>query len=435
VMEFWTDPLPVLIATAFLGTVVGLFLWPRPRMLKIWMLLVTLAILLTLIAVSRRAGPAAGMPLLYLLPLAAFVSLLAQPAQEESRISWLMTLILLGLGLGFLVSERSLGLMLLVSLLALLSLLLYRYKKLSRPQLWWGVGIYGLGIGCLVVSLVAAPPISSVALLLTYSVLLPLFPFHGGYVAALAGLPGNVSAFLALLLPTMGFHGVLTLIPDAPVGIMHTLLILAVSGALYGSAKAMVQCRVVNTLAYASLAFFSILWWYLTTTLTYTPQAAVYLSAVGLVTGGLFLTWHSVQVRYGDVDVNRIGGLARPMPQFATLLSLLVMAAMGLPPFGVFSGYMGMLLNPSIALSGFLLVIMVTWLAASWYFLSLLQRILFGRHRQDIRYEDLRHTETASLLIILLILVAIGIVPARFFEAETPTHGYGTAMESNLWKK
>ena len=411
------DPFLLLAVISSLGVLPGLLFWSMPRALKVWALLVTGVNLLILLWIAEGlTGHASETPLIFLLPLVALLTVLGQKPQKDAGAVFLMTLILLGLGLGSMAGDARLGQVLLIGLLGLLGLLIYRYRKLSGPKLWWGIGMYGFGMMCLLVSLMTALPTSNVALLLAFVVLLPLFPFHGGYVAALAGLPGTLPAFLAVLLPGLGFHGMLTLIPVMPAGILQVLVILALLGALYASLKALVQFRVVYLLVYASLAFFAILWWYLATTRIYTPQATVYFSAVALVTSGLFLAWHGVQARYGDLDLDRIGGLARPMPRFATLLSLLVMAAMGLPPFGLFSGYMEMLLNPSIALSWDLLVILLTWLMASWYFLRLMQRILFGQHRPHILYEDLRHTEVASILIVLLILVAIGIAPYGFLR-------------------
>ncbi len=431
-----TDPLWMLVGVPVVGAALGLLLWSKPGMLKVWALLVSMASLLLLMGMSGRlSGPVEGMALLYLLPVAAFLSLLGQPVHQVARVPWVMTLLLLGVGLGAIVSQDQPGVIFLPSVLGLVGLLVHRYRTSTRSQLIWGIGTYSLGMGCLFVSLVAASPISSVALLLTYAILLPLFPFHGGYVAALAGLPGNLPVFLALLLPSIGFHGLLTLLPDTPGGVVQALVILALFGALYGSLKALVQCKVIDLLAYASTAFFAILWWYLALTRGYTPQAAVYLSAVALVTAGLLLAWRAVQVRYGDVDLSAISGLARSMPRFAAGLALLVLAAMGLPPFGLFSGFIGMLLDPSLALSGTLLVILIAWLTASWYFLDLMQRILFGRPRPDIRYEDLRHTEIASLLMILMILLSIGVAPSRFFEPGMPDPAYRTAMESDPWSK
>jgi len=154
-----------------------------------------------------------------------------------------------------------------------------------------------------------------------------------------------------------------------------------------------------------------------------------YFSAVVLITAGLLLAWYYVQARYGDLAFDRIGGLARPMPRFATLLALLAMAAVGLPPFGLFSGYIGMLLHPSIEISWDLSIILLTWFAASFYLFRMMQRLLFGPHRTDILYEDLRRAETVPLLIMLLILVAIGLLPYGFIESDLIANGDRTTME------
>src|SRR5438309_10811260 len=111
------------------------------------------------------------------------------------------------------------------------------------------------------------------------------------------------------------------------------------------------------------------------------------------------------------------------------------MARLGLAPFGLFPAYMDMLLRPSIVISWDLMVILLTWLAASWYLCRLMQRLLFGPHRSDIRYEDLRPTEVAPLLIVLLILLALGITPYGFFESDALTNSYRTAREVMLWNK
>jgi NADH-quinone oxidoreductase subunit M len=218
------------------------------------------------------------------------------------------------------------------------------------------------------------------------------------------------------------------LLPGLPAELLNGVRLLALFGALYGSIKALAQVRATRVLAYGGLAFYSILWWHVAVAGSVTPQATIYISAVALVTGGLRLAWHAVQTRYGDLAPDRIGGLARPMPRFATLLALLVMAAVGLPPFGLFSGYIAMLFDPSITMSigssvG-LTIILLTWFTASWYLYTLMQRLLFGPHRQDLPYEDLRPAEVAPLVIVLLLLLALGVAPhglIELFDANTLT--------------
>ncbi len=261
------------------------------------------------------------------------------------------------------------------------------------------------------------------------ALMLPLFPLHGVYVSALTRgwkattggrRVGYLPIVLAGVLPMVGMYGLTDLLPDLPPELLRGVSVLALFGALHGSIKALVQVRVAHLMAYGSLAFYSILWWQLAVTGRVTPQAAVYAGSAALVTSGLLLAWDRVRARYGDLDLSRIGGLARLMPRLATLLALLVMAGVGLPPFGLFSGFIALLLDPLISVSfgssvG-LTIIVLAWLMASWYLFRLMQRLLLGPHRPDLRYEDLGYTEAAPLVLVLALLLVMGILPTHLVE-------------------
>lgn len=404
-------------AVSMAGAVSGFAVWSRPAALKVWALTASLA---SFVLLLMFPGAATGLSVAMLLPVAAFLSLLGQPAHEDNRAAWILTLLLLGLGLSLLAAHDGLGLILSPLLLIVLVALLYRYRALSVSHLWQGIGMYGFGVICAVVALAAPAPASKVAVLAICAMLLPLAPLHAGYVAALAGLPGNLPAFLSCLLPVIGFHGLVTVFPHLPGDLQGVLPMVGLVGAVYGALKALAQSRVRALLAYANLSFYSILWWYVATVRTVPPQAVLYLVAVGLATNGLLLSWYAIRARYGDMDLRAIRGLSHPMPRFAVLFALLILASLGLPPFGVFAGFMGLLLTPGLPLSGALVVIVLVWLSASWYFLDLLQRLLFGRHRPDLRYKDLGHAEFVSLLALVLILIAMGLAPARVFQPGAP---------------
>jgi len=422
--------LPAAVSVA--GAVSGFVVWSRPAVLKNWALAVSLG---SLAAVVVQPGAAGGPSLAALLPIAAFLSLLGQPPHGDNRAAWIMTLLLLGLGLGVMAGRDGVGMILLTLLLIVLVSLLYRYRALSVSHLWQGIGMYGFGVVCLVTALVTAPPVSASAFLAVCAMLLPLVPVHGGYVAALAGLPGNLPAFLACLLPVLGFQGLLAVFPYLPEGLATLLPMIGLVGAVYGAVKALAQPRVRALLAYANLSFFSILWWHVATTRTAPPQAVLYVGAVGLATSGLLLSWYAIRARYGDMDLRAIRGLAHPMPRFAVLFALLALAALGLPPFGVFAGFMGLLLAPGLSLSGGVFVVVLAWLGASWYMLDWMQRLLFSRHRPDLQYEDLRRTEFAALLAIVLILLAMSLVPARVFQAGVPVSLTAMAAGGLAWSK
>jgi NADH-quinone oxidoreductase subunit M len=427
----------LLAAIPIIGAILGLIVWSQPDKLRTWSVIVTGLSLLAVIGMSGHITETTeGQLFLYLLPLAAGISLLGGPVHLQNRLSWVLTPLFLGLGLGILTSQQVVSQIALVVLFGLITFLLYWHHNPFWPRSWWGIGVYGLGALCAGLAAIASPPVSALASLLACAILLPLVPFHQGYVSALTRLPGSLPPFIVLLLPAIGFHSLAAIIPMVPYVAVSTMTILALVGALYGSVKALAQSRIRMLLAYGSLSFFSILWWFVAVSRTIMPQAVVFLAAVAIVTSGLLMSWQIVRTRYGDdVDPQAISGLFRKMPQFAVLFSLLALAAMGLPPFGVFAGFIGMLLAASLISSVALLVMMVAWLAASWYILDMVQRLLFGRERSDLRYEDLRPAELASLLMVVLIVIALGVAPVSLFGIQTQPPRAGAVTESVTWNR
>ncbi len=192
--------------------------------------------------------------------------------------------------------------------------------------------------------------------------------------------------------------------------IQGALRLLALLCAIYGSLMAMTPVWTRRLVPFA-LAASSIFWWHLSYAKTMTPESWVYMGATGLILGGLFFVRKMLATRYGEDGFHHVGGLARGMPRFALVLSLLVMAAMGLPPFGLFSGLIGMLLHPTIPVSWDLALIALTWLLGGWLLLDLMQRILFGPHRRDVPYKDLSRSEGVLLAGVLLLLLVMGVAP------------------------
>jgi NADH-quinone oxidoreductase subunit M len=420
-----------------LGSLLSLAVWSKPDHLKVS------AIIWSIMSLAANVGlagqlttPPEGLLLLYLLPFAACVSLLGQPVHQNHRLSWITTLLFLGLGLGVLTSYNVVGQMFLLVLLGALIVLLYRHHTPLWPISWQGIGIYGFGALCVGLSVVTGPPLSAMASLLACAILLPLVPFHDGHLTAITRLPGSLPSFIVLLLPAAGLHGLATVIPTVPEIVAWTVSLLALAGSLYGAIKALAQSRVRLLLAYGSLSFFSMLWWFVAATRSATPRVAVFVGAVGLVTSGLLLAWQVIRTRYGDdVDPQAISGLAATMPRYAVLVSLLAVASMGLPPFGVFSGFMGLLLSSTVSFSIAVIIIVTAWLAASWYIMGMVQQWLFGEKRTDLRYTDLLPTELASLLILVLILLALGVAPSNLFGPQKTVLPTSANVESIAWNK
>lgn len=427
----------LLVGLPFSGALTGFLFWSNPARLKY------ASVVWAVVSLGAAAGlsswlviPPEGFLPLYLLPLTAVTSLLAQPTHADHRISWILTLVFLGLGLCVLTSPPAVGSLALILLFSLIAYLLYHHHSPLWPMSWWGIGTYVFGALCAALSLLAQAPLASVASLAASAALLPLVPFHNGHLASVTRLPGNLPSFMALLLPIVGLHRLASALPAAPDTIAAAVGIFALAAALYGAAKALVQTRVRLLLAYGSLSFFAMTWWFAAATRMATPRSALLVGTVGLATSGLLVAWQIVRTRYGDdVDPQAVSGLASGMPQFAVLLSVLALAAMGLPPFGVFAGFMGLLLSVPFPSSIGLVIILAAWLSASWYIMQMAQRLLFGRWRPDLRYTDVLRTEFAALAIVALALLALGLAPATIFAPDQSLAGVLTSMGYTTWNR
>ena len=417
------------------GALLSLFAWANAARLRTSAVLVSAITFGAAIGLTGRlASPPEGALLLYLLPVAACVSLLGQPLHHDHRLSWVATLLLLGLGLGVLALPTIGGPLFLMLLLGCLIALLYRYHTPLWPISWLGIGTYGFGAMCAAVSMIAGRPFSAAASLLACATLLPLVPFHEGHVTSITRLPGSLPSFIVLLLPALGLHGLVAVLPAAPGPIAWIVTLLAMAGSLYGAVKALAQSRVRLLLAYGSLSFFSMVWWFAASAGHATSQASVFIGAAGFATSGLLLAWQVIRTRYGDdVDPQAISGLAFTMPRYAVLLSLLALAAMGLPPFGVFAAFMGLFLNTPISSALGPFIMLLAWLTASWYVMRMAQQLLFGTRRSDLRYADLIHTEFASLFIVVLVLLALGVTPSNLFAPAR--NAPSATMDSIAWQK
>jgi NADH-quinone oxidoreductase subunit L len=317
-----------------------------------------------------------------------------------------------------------------------------RVARLLERSRYFPVGLALLAVGLSVQKMLHTGWLSirvagELALAILAGFLLPLFPFHRIYVLALTRQPGYWPMILAALLPLVGFTGLVYLLPHLPREFLGGVRILALFGALYGSWKALMQVKVNHLFAYAGLALFSLLWWQLAVAGKATPQAASYGGSVALVISSLIYALYKVQgqksSRGGELLIDRAFGLSHSMPRFAVLLALVVMAAVGLPPFGLFSGFLAMLLHPLVVnthpLSKDLAILLVVWFTASWYLFRMMQRLLFGSHRAGVVYEDLKAKEVTSFVIVLVMLLLLGAAPLGFLVADALARAHHLAIK------
>ena len=140
----------------------------------------------------------------------------------------------------------------------------------------------------------------------------------------------------------------------------------------------------------------------------------------GLITGALFLLAGALHDQRGTYDLDAYGGLARPAPRLAVLLSVAAFASLGLPgflgfvaEFQVFTG--------SIATAPLTAVALLGILVTAALFLRALQRLLTGETRgASVGFADLRRSEVVAAGLLLALALVLGVAPRPLLDVVEP---------------
>ncbi|MEW6734355.1 MAG: NADH-quinone oxidoreductase subunit M [Acidobacteriota bacterium] len=269
------------------------------------------------------------------------------------------------------------------------------------------------------------------AFALAFLIKVPLFPFHTWLPDAHVEAPTAGSVLLAGVLLKMGTYGLLRfnlpIFPDAAHAFAVPIMVLAVIGIIYGALVAMVQPDIKKLIAYSSVSHlgFVVLGIFAFTEIG--MQGALYqMLNHGVSTGALFLIVGIIYERRHTRQISEFGGLATPMPVFATLFVIVSLSSIGLPLLNGFVGEFLILLGTfnspyhpvwpaAVATTGVIL--------SAVYMLWMLQRVIFGEVKQEANRHlpDLNLREKLVLLPLVALIVFMGIYP-NFFLTRSAEH-------------
>ena len=262
---------------------------------------------------------------------------------------------------------------------------------------------------------------------IAFAVKVPLFPFHTWLPDAHVEAPTAGSVLLAGVLLKMGTYGLLRfnlgLFPEAARRNAPWIITLAIIGIIYGALVALVQPNMKKLVAYSSVSHlgFCVLGIFSFTQMG--VDGAVYqMLNHGVSTGGLFMLLGMIYERRHTYEIKEYGGLATPMPVFATFFMVIMLASAGLP---LLNGFVGEFLVLSGAfqakmLYGILAASGVIW--GAWYLLWLYQRTFYGdvTVQANNNLRDLNARERLSLWPIAVMALVMGIVPSIFLRQIDP---------------
>jgi len=268
------------------------------------------------------------------------------------------------------------------------------------------------------------------AFFLAFAIKVPMFPLHTWLPDAHVEAPTAGSVILAGILLKMGTYGFLRFaVPFFPTvaldpTVQLIIVALALIGIIYGGLVAMVQPDFKKLIAYSSVAHLGFVMlgiWALT--LQSVQGALLIMINHGISTGALFFLVGMMYERRHSRLIEAYGGIARVVPMFAAILTLVSLSSIALPGT---NGFVGEFL---VLIGSFRTYPIATALAttgvivAAAYLLTALQRVIFNpvTHEENKKLTDLSARELIVLVPLLAGILWIGIYPKPFLRRMEPS--------------
>jgi NADH-quinone oxidoreductase subunit M len=268
------------------------------------------------------------------------------------------------------------------------------------------------------------------AFFLAFAIKVPIFPFHTWLPDAHVEAPTAGSVILAGVLLKMGTYGFLRFaLPLFPRVALHpavqtAIVTLSLIGIIYGGLVAMVQPDFKKLIAYSSVAHLGFVMlgiWALT--LQSVQGALMVMINHGISTGALFFLVGMLYERRHTRLVEAFGGIAKVVPLFAAVLTIVSLSSIGLPATNGFVGEFLVLLGAFRTYPAAAGIATVGVIVAAMYLLPALQRVIYNPldKPENAGLTDLSARELAVLLPLVVCIVWIGVYPTPLLRRMEPT--------------
>src|SRR5919202_448263 len=268
------------------------------------------------------------------------------------------------------------------------------------------------------------------AFFLAFAVKVPMFPFHTWLPDAHVEAPTAGSVILAGIMLKMGTYGFLRfavpLFPSAALTpwVRTTILVLSVIGIIYGALVAMVQPDFKKLVAYSSVSHLGfVMLGIFALTLQSVQGALMVMINHGISTGALFFLIGMIYERRHSRLIDAYGGIARVVPMFAALLTLVSLSSIGLPGLNGFVGEFLVLIGSFKTHPFFTLIATTAVIFAAAYLLWAIQRILFNAldKPENDHITDVNGRELAFMLPLVACIIWLGVYPAPVLRRMEPS--------------
>ncbi|MFY7921484.1 MAG: complex I subunit 4 family protein [Gemmatimonas sp.] len=244
-----------------------------------------------------------------------------------------------------------------------------------------------------------------------------LVPFHTWLPDAQGAAPTFAAITLGL---KVGAYAILRFaIPLFPAAatdetVRGTILVLSVVAIVYGALLAMTQRDFKRMISYSSISHLGFI---MLGSFALTQQsvqgAVVSMVSSGISTSALFLLAGMLEDRTGSTDMSSYGGIAKVVPWFSCMLTLVILSTVALPGTNGFVGEFLVLLGTYAELPVMAIIATSGVIFAAAYGLRALQLLVFGRlaGQANLALADLSGREKFVMSVFAAAILYLGIVP------------------------
>ena len=255
------------------------------------------------------------------------------------------------------------------------------------------------------------------AFFLGFAVKIPAFPLHGWLPLAHVEAPTPVSIILSGVLLKMGAYGLMRLSGLLPLGLewfAPFLVIIGLINIMYGALLAWRQTDLKAVVAFSSIDHMGfVLVGIAALNATGFTGALMMMLTHGIITGALFFLVGVIYERAHTREMTQFGGLMARVPTYSVLMSLALLASMGLPGLAQFVSEFHVLVGAFQRWGLYVIIAGADILLTAAYSLRLIGRMFMGPlNPKWAGLKDMNGRELAATVPLAVLMVALGLFPS-----------------------